>query len=79
MPLPGGGYVMATHDFYAGTWVLQRYSADGQPSGAPTNLTVAPGQIGSIAPLTGGGYAAVWFNFRGCCGNAAAAESRSKP
>jgi hypothetical protein len=60
MPLLGGGYVTVANDFYAGTWVLQRYGADGQPAGAQTTITVAAGRAAHITPLTGGGYAVVW-------------------
>jgi hypothetical protein len=60
MPLLGGGYVTVTNDFYAGTWLLQRYGPDGQPAGAQTTITVAAGSAAHITPLTGGGYAVVW-------------------
>jgi hypothetical protein len=65
MPLPGGGFVTVNLDFYGGTWLLQRYTAAGQPTGAPTTITAAAGQIGSIAPLAGGGYAIIWVTSLG--------------
>jgi hypothetical protein len=60
MPLLGGGFVTVNEDFYAGHWLLQRYTAAGQPAGTATTITAAAGQVSSIAPLTGGGYAIIW-------------------
>jgi hypothetical protein len=65
MPLLGGGFVTVTNDFYAGTWTLQHYSAAGQPAGAQTTISAAAGQVSSIAPLTGGGYAIIWVTNSG--------------
>jgi hypothetical protein len=62
MPLLGGGFVTVANDFNAGTWALQRYDAEGQPTGPATSiaLAAAAGHVTNIAPLTGGGYAIVW-------------------
>jgi hypothetical protein len=63
MPLLGGGFVVSRQP-QPNAWVLQRYGADGQPVGAETTVAPAMGQdawAAGIAPLAGGGYAAVWM------------------
>lgn len=63
MPLMSGGYVVSRQQ-PPNAWVLQRYGADGQPVGAETTVAPTMGQdawVAGIAPLAGGGYAAVWM------------------
>lgn len=62
LPVPGDGFALGTN--VGATWTLQRFDAPGNPSGAPTTITV-PTVNGvsfvTFAALTGGGYAAVWI------------------
>jgi hypothetical protein len=60
MPLIGGGYLLARQQ-PPNAWVLQRHGADGQPAGAEVTLVAPTDASASIAPLAGGGYAAVWL------------------
>jgi hypothetical protein len=62
-PLPRGGY-LSIRQQPPNAWVLQRHGADGQPvdAGATVNAAMAGDAwpLG-VAPLAGGGYAAVWL------------------
>lgn len=60
MPLMGGGYMVARKQ-PPNAWILQRFGADGQPDGAEATLAAPTDETARIAPLTGGGYAAVWL------------------
>lgn len=63
IPLIGAGYMVSRHQ-PPNTWVVQRYGPDGRPAGAETTITAAMGPDASgagIAPLAGGGYAAIWM------------------
>lgn len=60
MPLIGGGYVVSRQQ-PPNAWVLRRYGGDGQPAGAEVNIAAPTDASASVAPLAGGGYAAVWL------------------
>lgn len=59
-PLLGGGYLVSRQQPSHG-WVVQRYGADGRPVAAEVAIPAPADPTASIAPLTGGGYAAVWL------------------
>jgi hypothetical protein len=61
LPVPGGGYALATN--VGTTWTLQRFDASGNAVGAPTTIATPASQSLFIwfAALPGGGYAAVWI------------------
>jgi hypothetical protein len=64
--LVGGGYAVS-RQVQPNVFALQRYGADGQPTGPEVMITVPtdpadPGFWTRIAPLAGGGYAVLWMN-----------------
>lgn len=62
LPIPGGGFALATNS--GGTWTLQRFDASGNTVGGPATIVTPPGTTTTFiffAALTGGGYAAVWI------------------
>jgi hypothetical protein len=63
IPVPGGGWAVASQAGANFPWTLQRFDASGSPVSTASGLSTGVNIATSFAALTGGGYAAVWLDY----------------